>query len=141
MITQIYCDGSCRGNPGPGGWAALIKRRKQEIVISGKDMQTTNNRMELTAVIQGLEMLNSLDEEVIVYSDSKYVTSGINEWIEKWTKNDWKTFDKKIVKNIDLWELLFNLKNKYNVKFIWQRGHSTKQLDFVDRLAKQESNS
>ena len=102
---EIYTDGACLGNPGPGGWAALIIDNNQERILSGNNEMTTNNRMELLAVIKALESINH-HLEMTIYTDSKYVINGITSWIKKWKTNDWKNSSKTPVKNIDLWKIL-----------------------------------
>lgn len=138
MTAEIWCDGSCSGNPGPGGWACLIRRGKQECIYSGEDADTTNNRMELTAAISALEMLDDR-EDATVYSDSQYLVNGINKWVKTWQKNNWVTSDKKRVQNADLWEILIVQSNKRRVQFKWIRGHSTEEIDLVDKFAKERS--
>ena len=101
---EIYTDGACLGNPGPGGWAALIIDNNQERILSGNNEMTTNNRMELLAVIKALESINH-HLEITIYTDSKYVINGITSWIKKWKTNDWKNSSKTPVKNIDLWKI------------------------------------
>lgn len=133
--VEIFCDGSCSGNPGPGGWACLIRRGKQERIYSGECDDTTNNRMELTAAISALEMLD-VGESAIVYSDSQYLVNGVNKWVQTWQKNNWVTSDKKRVKNADLWEILIAQSKKRRVQFKWIRGHSTYEIDLVDQYAK-----
>lgn len=135
--VKIWADGSCRGNPGVGGWAALIRRGRNDVTIVGKNSKTTNNQMELNAVIGALEMIND-GENVTVYSDSQYVVSGITSWIKGWKKNGWisKT---GMVANRPLWEKLDSLVQKYNVQFQWVRGHSNYEIDYVDGLAKKQS--
>ena len=102
---EIYTDGACLGNPGPGGWAALIIDNNQEKILSGNNEMTTNNRMELLAIIKALESINH-HLEITIYTDSKYVINGITSWIKKWKTNDWKNSSKTPVKNIDLWKIL-----------------------------------
>lgn len=120
---EIYTDGACRGNPGLGGWGVLLKRDGTEKELFGGEPKTTNNRMELMAVIQGLESLKQ-PCEVTLYSDSKYVLKGITEWIHNWKKRDWKTAAKKPVKNVDLWQLLDSVIQKHKINWIWVKGHS-----------------
>ena len=134
--VKCWVDGACSGNPGPGGWAALIRKGKSERVYDGHCPETTNNRMELTAVISALEMLDDGDT-TILHSDSKYVVNGITKWVKKWQKNNWITSDKKRVSNVDLWERLIVLGKKHRVQFKWIRGHSTYEIDLVDKFAKE----
>jgi ribonuclease HI len=120
--VDIYTDGACRGNPGPGGWAALLLFGEREREISGADPATTNNRMELTAVIQTLSALKSRCE-VAVYTDSVYVKDGITKWIHGWKQRGWRTADKKPVKNVELWQRLEALAAQHDVQWHWVRGH------------------
>ena len=122
--VEIYNDGACSGNPGKGGWGAVLVYGAKEKEISGADADTTNNRMELTAVI---EALNTLKEpcNVTLTTDSKYVCDAVNkEWVYSWKKNGWKKADKKPALNIDLWEKLLALLDIHNVTFVWVRGHN-----------------
>ncbi len=122
--VEIYTDGACSGNPGKGGWGAVLVYGVKEKEISGADADTTNNRMELTAVI---EALNTLKEpcNVTLTTDSKYVCDAVNkEWVYSWKKNGWKKADKKPALNIDLWEKLLALLDIHNVTFVWVRGHN-----------------
>ena len=122
--VDIYTDGACSGNPGKGGWGAVLVYGSKEKEISGADADTTNNRMELTAVI---EALNALKEpcNVTLTTDSKYVCDAINqEWVYSWKKNNWKKADKKPALNVDLWEKLLELLEMHNVTFVWVRGHN-----------------
>ncbi len=121
--VNIYTDGACRGNPGDGGWGALIEYENFSKEIFGGMRDTTNNQMELQAAIEGLSMLKE-PCEVFITTDSKYVMNGITLWIEKWKKNNWKSASKKDVKNKDLWIKLDQLTKKHNVKWNWVKGHS-----------------
>lgn len=122
--VDIYTDGACSGNPGKGGYCAILKYGENEKIISGFEENTTNNRMELLAVIKGLEGLN-VPCKVNLYSDSSYVVNAFNEgWIYSWQLNGWKTASKKEVKNIDLWEILLNKIKEHNVTFIKVKGHA-----------------
>ena len=122
--VDIYTDGACSGNPGKGGYCAILKYGENEKIISGYEENTTNNRMELLAVIKGLEGLNT-PCKVNLYSDSNYVVNAFNEgWIYSWQLNGWKTSSKKEVKNIDLWEILLNKLKEHDVKFIKVKGHA-----------------
>jgi ribonuclease HI len=133
--TTIYTDGACSGNPGKGGWAAIIINSGKEKIISGFELLTTNNRMELTAVIKALEI--SKDDNVTIYTDSKYVKDGIEEWIKNWKKNGWRTASKQPVKNKDLWTLLDELVEKKNIQWKWVKGHSAdKYNNLVDAEAR-----
>ena len=121
--VQVYADGACRGNPGPGGWGAVLAYGGQEKELFGGEPLTTNNRMELTAVIRALEALTRRSE-VDVYTDSQYVQKGISEWVSSWKKRGWKTADKKPVKNVDLWQRLEALAAGHSVRWHWVRGHA-----------------
>ena len=120
---RIYTDGACRGNPGPGGWGALLVAGEREKELWGGEPLTTNNRMELTAAIRGLEALKR-PCKVDVYTDSQYVRNGIREWLANWKKRGWKTADKKPVKNQDLWERLDELVTGHEIEWHWVKGHS-----------------
>ena len=120
---EIYTDGACRGNPGPGGWGALLKFDNHEKEISGGEDNTTNNRMELMAAIKALESVKEMCE-IDLYTDSKYVMQGITEWIIKWKVNGFKNSKKKPVVNADLWIQLDDLTGKHKVKWYWVKGHA-----------------
>ncbi len=122
-IVDIYADGACKGNPGRGGWGAWLSAAGRERELFGGEPLTTNNRMELTAVIRALEALTR-DCEVRVHTDSQYVQKGISEWIHGWKKRGWRTADKKPVKNDDLWRRLDELAGQHKVEWIWVRGHN-----------------
>jgi ribonuclease HI len=122
-VVEIYSDGACRGNPGPGGWGALIRLGSHEKEISGGEAATTNNRMELTAVIRALEALTR-PSKVRVYTDSQYVQKGIKEWIHGWKRNGWKTAAKEPVKNKELWIELDELRKKHEIEWHWVKGHA-----------------
>jgi ribonuclease HI len=133
--VEIYTDGACRGNPGVGGWAALLRRGEHEKEILGAEPHTTNNRMELTAVIRALEALQR-PVEVRVYTDSEYVRRGVTEWLASWKARGWRTADKKPVKNQDLWERLDALIPPHRIEWHWVKGHSgVEGNERVDRLA------
>ena len=136
MKYKIYTDGACSGNPGPGGWAAIILANDQvEDMISGNEKNTTNNKMELLAPIRAIQRFKK-KSEISIFTDSTYVRDGITTWIKKWEKNGWKTASKKPVKNKDLWKKLKNLSSKHSVKWIWVKGHSQdKYNNLVDELA------
>lgn len=121
--VDIFTDGACSGNPGPGGWGTILRTGAHEKELSGGDRATTNNRMELTAVIRGLEALKR-PSAVTIHTDSRYVMDGITQWMQRWKKNGWKTADKKPVKNEDLWRELDALCAKHDLKWRWVRGHS-----------------
>ncbi len=136
MKYVIYTDGACSGNPGPGGWGAVIfDQNKKQKNISGNVKNTTNNRMELIAPIMALKKIKS-KSEVIIFTDSAYVKNGITEWIKSWKKNGWKNSNKKPVKNKDLWIKLDDLCIKNNITWRWIKGHSTNKFNnLADELA------
>ena len=143
MKYRIYTDGACSGNPGPGGWAAIVVTENGNIELSGGEKLTTNNRMELTAAIKALEhcseqKIGQLSLKLIkIYTDSTYVKDGITIWINNWERNNWKTSDKKNVKNVDLWRTLKELVISQEVEWIWVKGHSDNPMnDLADKLAK-----
>jgi ribonuclease HI len=119
----VFADGACKGNPGPGGWGAILRTGTHEKEICGGERQTTNNRMELTAVIRALESLKR-HCNVKVYTDSQYVQKGISEWLPQWKRRGWRTAGKKPVKNEDLWRELDELAQKHKVEWHWVRGHA-----------------
>lgn len=121
--VSIYTDGACKGNPGVGGWGALLVSGQHTKEIFGGEALTTNNRMELMAVIEALQSLKQ-SSRVLVYADSQYVLKGINEWLENWKKRNWRTSDNKPVKNVDLWQRLDMLANKHEIQWIWVKGHA-----------------
>jgi len=137
-VIYLYTDGACSGNPGPGGWAALIKDGSSDTELSGGDENTTNNKMELTAVIEGLSRIKK-DSAVTVITDSEYVKNGITQWIFNWLKNDWKTASKQPVKNKELWVSLLALTKERKVTWQWVRGHSgSVENERCDRLARSQ---
>ena len=137
MSIKIYTDGACKGNPGDGGWGALIIYPDNEKEIFGYEENTTNNRMELLAAIKALEAVIG-KTDVTIYTDSMYLQQGITSWINKWKLNNWKNANKKPVKNKDLWIKLDKLCEKNNVSWKWVRGHSTnKYNNLADELATQ----
>ena len=121
--VTIFTDGACRGNPGPGGWGALLQAGATEKELWGGERNTTNTRMELTAVIRALEALKR-PVAVRIHTDSQYVQKGISQWIHNWKKNGWRTSDKKPVKNADLWQRLDILSSQHDVAWIWVKGHA-----------------
>ncbi len=144
MEVKIYTDGACVGNPGPGGWAAVIIFDNKKEELFGGEKLTTNNRMELTAAIMALEYFNEKEKnqlslkQVKIFTDSIYLKDGITVWINKWEKNNWKTADKKNVKNIDLWKKLQDLVKIIPVEWNWVKGHSNDPMnELADKLAKQ----
>ena len=135
----IYTDGACIGNPGKGGWAAIIIEPTGEREIVGFEKSTTNNRMELKAVIEALKEIE-IDSQISLFSDSKYVIDGITKWIKNWKINDWKTSNKKEIKNLDLWMDLDKLTSKFKITWNWVKAHSTNEYNNkVDRLARNEA--
>ena len=136
MTIKIYTDGSCIGNPGTGGWAAIIIKNGKNKNISGSEKNTTNNRMELLAPINALKEMNP-SEQIEIYTDSQYVKLGITEWINKWIINNWKTSKKEDVKNKDLWIELYDLNKSLNIKWNWVKAHVGNPMnEEVDLLAK-----
>jgi len=136
-MIKIYTDGSCIGNPGPGGWAAIIITDTKQNSISGRKKNTTNNQMELTAPIQALKLFKK-KEKIELYTDSTYVKDGITLWVKNWKKNNWKTSKKKTVKNLELWKKLSNLSELHEIEWIWVKSHADNPLNIlVDKLAKE----
>lgn len=134
---EIFSDGACKGNPGPGGWGALLRYENTEKPLCGGEKNTTNNRMELMAAIEGLKALTE-PCEVRLTTDSQYVRKGITEWITNWKKNGWKTAAKKPVKNADLWAQLDQEVERHQVEWHWVKGHSGhRENDIADELANQ----
>jgi len=139
-MIKIYTDGSCLENPGNGGWAAIIFMNNEKIIISGHKKKTTNNQMELMAAIEALKKIPK-DQEVQMYTDSKYVKMGITEWIKKWSQNDWKTSSKQKVKNIELWKELNDISKKHKIEWHWVKAHAgNPNNEEVDELAKKAAN-
>ena len=135
VTVEIYTDGACRGNPGPGGWGALLIAGERRREISGFAAQTTNNRMELTAAIEALRALKR-PTSVVLYTDSKYVCTGIQEWVPQWRLRGWRTADRKPVKNQDLWEALDAARTPHQVRWQWVRGHDGNEgNERVDQIA------
>ncbi|QWT45422.1 ribonuclease HI [Azospira inquinata] len=122
-LVEIYADGACRGNPGPGGWGSLLLAQGKEKELWGGEANTTNNRMELTAVIRALEALKR-PTALRIYTDSKYVQQGISAWIHNWKRNGWRTADKKPVKNAELWQELDTLARQHQIEWVWVKGHA-----------------
>lgn len=134
---EIWTDGACSGNPGPGGWGALFRQNGKEWEMKGGEAMTTNNRMELLAAISALESLPS-SVHADVHTDSEYLKNGITKWIHGWKKNGWKTADKKPVKNIELWQRLETAANKHTVTWHWVRGHiGHAENERADELARE----
>tara|TARA_Y100000996_G_C22084834_1_gene463239 strand:- start:26 stop:451 length:426 start_codon:yes stop_codon:yes gene_type:complete len=139
-MIKIYTDGSCLGNPGNGGWAAIIIEGEKKTHIKGSKKVTTNNQMELQAPIEALKKIPK-GSKIEIYTDSKYVKVGITEWIIKWKKNGWKNASKKEIKNKKLWEELDILTNNFDVKWYWVKGHSNNKLNNeVDKIAREIAN-
>ncbi|MDG1134876.1 MAG: ribonuclease HI [Pseudomonadales bacterium] len=135
MSVEIFTDGACRGNPGPGGWAALLRKGTTEKMISGAEEISTNNQMELMAAIQGLEQLKK-PVRVTLTTDSQYVRQGITQWIEGWKRNGWMTSQKKPVKNRELWQRLDAAVAEHQVEWLWVKGHSGhRENEMVDQAA------
>ena len=134
-MIEIYTDGACRGNPGPGGWGALLRAGKHEKELWGGEQHTTNNRMEMTAVIMSLQALKK-PSEVVLTTDSQYVRKGITEWISGWKFRKWKTASKQPVKNVDLWKQIDALAEQHTIEWRWVKGHSGHaENERVDELA------
>lgn len=134
-MIEIFTDGACRGNPGPGGWGVLLRAGKHEKELWGGEAHTTNNRMEMTAVIEALKALKK-PSEVVLTTDSQYVRKGITEWIEGWKRNNWKTAAKKPVKNVELWQEIDALAANHQIDWRWVKGHSGhSENERVDDLA------
>ena len=136
-VVEIYTDGACRGNPGPGGWGVVLRYKGREKTLYGGETHTTNNRMELMAAIAGLEALKR-HSHVALTTDSQYVKRGITEWMSDWKRRGWKTADRKPVKNVDLWQRLDDLVGKHRVSWHWVRGHTGHvENERADTLANQ----
>jgi ribonuclease HI len=137
---KIFADGSCLGNPGPGGYASIIKFDEDtKVLIKGGEENTTNNRMELTAVIKSLESLEG-SYEIEIYTDSQYIVNGLTSWLDKWIKNGWKTSSGKPVENKDLWERLYNLSQRHKINPFWIKGHNGHpENEYCDKTARMEA--
>ncbi|MGP7796409.1 ribonuclease HI [Sphingomonas sp. CLY1604] len=135
QLVEIATDGACKGNPGPGGWGALLRFGAHEKELSGGEALTTNNRMELTAAIEALRVLTR-PCRIRLSTDSKYVMDGLTRWIHGWRKNGWRTADKKPVKNAELWQALFAETQKHEIEWVWVKGHAGHpDNERVDKLA------
>lgn len=135
-LVEIFTDGACSGNPGPGGWGALLRYNGIEKEMAGGEVETTNNRMEMSAAIMALEALKR-PSKVILTTDSQYVKDGLEKWVHGWIKNGWKTSAKQPVKNVDLWQRLMAAMQKHDVKLHWVRGHDGHaENERVDELAR-----
>ena len=140
-VVEIFTDGACRGNPGPGGWAALLRTGDSERELSGGETLTTNNRMELVAAIRALDALKK-PCRVELHTDSQYVRDGITKWIHGWQRNGWRTADKKPVKNAELWQELLEAARPHRIAWHWVKGHSGHpENDRVDALACAEADA
>ena len=138
--VEIFTDGACKGNPGPGGWGALLRMGKHEKELSGSDPSTTNNRMEMTAVIRALEALIE-PCEVLLHSDSRYVIDGMTQWIHGWQKKGWVNASKKPVRNEDLWHELIDAAGRHRITWQWVKGHDGHvENERVDKLASDAAN-
>ena len=145
MSIKLFTDGACRGNPGPGGWGVLVQTEEGEVGHCGGERETTNNRMELRAAIEGLRLLEG-DSKAILVTDSQYVRKGITEWIANWKRNGWKTSNKKPVKNVDLWQRIDAAQATHNVTWKWIKGHAghpgNEEADrLVTQAARRESSA
>ena len=137
--VEIFTDGACSGNPGAGGWGAILRCRNVEKELSGGERETTNNRMEMTAVISALQALKC-PCNITLYTDSRYVLDGVTKWLPNWKKNNWKTANKKSeVKNMDLWQILDALLPQHEIRWVWVKGHNgypeNERVDELARLA------
>ena len=146
MKVNIYTDGACSGNPGPGGWGAILVAKKNEQVVSEKEIyggeqNTTNNRMELMAAINGLSALNK-SSNVTIITDSKYLKDGMTKWLTQWTTNNWQNSKKKEIKNTDLWKQIYSLSQTHQISWIWVKGHNNheqnEKADYLARLGMKE---
>lgn len=135
MTVKIYTDGACRGNPGPGGWGALLRYNENDKELKGAEANTTNNRMELTAAIKALEVLKR-PCDVDLYTDSQYLRQGMTDWLKQWKAKGWKNSKREPVKNVDLWQMLDELAARHQIKWHWVKGHSGHpENDLADALA------
>ena len=137
---EVFTDGACSGNPGAGGWGVILRYGEIEKELSGGEENTTNNRMELTAVIEALKALKK-ECDITIYTDSRYVMDGVQEWMPNWKLNGWKTTNKKSpVKNVELWQILDSLLSKHKIKGVWVKGHNGHpENERVDKLARDEA--
>ncbi|GGI96355.1 ribonuclease HI [Halopseudomonas pertucinogena] len=135
-VIEIFTDGACKGNPGPGGWGVLLRLGEYQKTLFGGEPETTNNRMELMAAIRGLQALKKTPARVLLTTDSQYVMKGIREWMPNWKKRDWKTASRQPVKNADLWRQLDELVSQHHVEWRWVKGHSGHpENELADALA------
>ncbi|NPA13334.1 MAG: ribonuclease HI [Aquificae bacterium] len=137
--VQIFTDGACLGNPGKGGWCAILRYNQHQKIIKGRKAETTNNEMELTAVLEALRLLKEpCDVELI--TDSKYVVNAIEQWIHNWAKNGWKNSAKKDIAHKEMWQELYKLMGEHNIKPIWVKGHAGhRENELCDKIAKEEA--
>ena len=137
---EVFTDGACSGNPGAGGWGVILRYGEIEKELSGGEENTTNNRMELTAVIEALKALKK-ECDITIYTDSRYVMDGVQEWMPNWKLTGWKTTNKKSpVKNVELWQILDSLLSKHKIKWVWVKGHNGHpENERVDKLARDEA--
>jgi ribonuclease HI len=134
-VIEIFTDGACSGNPGPGGWGAVMRAGEHEKELSGGETMTTNNRMEMTAAIMAMEALKR-PSDVVLHTDSIYLRDGITKWVKNWKKNGWMTADRKPVKNVDLWQRLETALERHKVEFRWVKGHAGHpENERADKLA------
>ncbi len=140
-LVEIYTDGACKGNPGPGGWGALLRFGDKEKELSGGDADTTNNKMELTAAIEALSILRE-PCRVALYTDSTYVRDGMTRWINNWQRNGWKNASKQPVRNADLWQRLLSLADQHEIEWHWVKAHAGHpENERVDKLASDEADA
>jgi ribonuclease HI len=138
-LIKIYTDGACLGNPGPGGWCCILRSGEHEKILRGGEANTTNNRMEILAVLEGLRALNQ-SSRVEIYSDSQYVLKGINEWLPGWVRNNWKNSQKKPVANADLWQEMLAELDPHEISVHWVKGHAGHpENEYCDRVAREEA--
>lgn len=137
-LIEVYTDGSCKGNPGSGGWGAVFLYKNKRAIMYGNELHTTNNRMELMAAIEALKILPT-NIKIILYTDSTYLKNGMRIWLDKWKLNNWKTADNSQIKNIDLWQILDKINASHNITWEWVKGHSqclnNNNADYIARSA------
>ncbi len=136
---EVFTDGSSLGNPGPGGWCAILRYNGREKILRGNKKKTTNNEMELKAVLEALRALKE-PVEVVIYTDSKYVANGLNEWIKNWAKNGWKNAKRKNIEHKDMWQEIYKLMKIHRIKAIWIKAHTNhRENELCDKIAKEEA--